>query len=449
MNYQDFKNSIIAFAEKKGLKEYELYYTEEQSISAGALMHEINEFSTTTAAGACFRCIFEGKMGYASTELFTEEEAERVVDAAVDNAIAIESEDMVFIHEAGDTYQWPEQVKTTEPDAAQLTRTALDLLEKIYQKDTRVVDGSQSGVGFCNLRVALYNSKGLDLDYRYDYSQMLAAAVVKEGEKMYSAYTVKDGDFAQFNLEETAGQVVIKAVENIGEDSVPSGVYQVALSKGVMASLLSTYFEVFSAEQAQRGLSLLADREGTKVASDMVTIWDDPFCAETMMHMPFDGEGVATSGKKVIENGTLNTLLHNLATAHKAGIKSTGNGRKAGYASPVSVLPYNFYVAKGKDGNKEAIFEKIQEGIYVTELNGLHAGANPVTGDFSLAAEGFLVTGGRKAQAVKNFTVSGNFFTLLQNIVMVGDDLEFDSANGGCCFGSPTVVVKDISVAGK
>lgn len=448
MNYQDFKNSIIAFAEKKGLKEYELYYTEEQSISAGALIHEINEFSTATASGACFRCIYEGKMGYASTELFTEEEAERIVDAAVDNAIAIESEDMVFIHEAGDTYQWPEQVKTREPGTLELTRTALDLLEKIYQKDSRVIDGSQSGVGFCNARVALYNSKGLDLDYSYDYSRILAAAVVKEGDKMYSSYTVKDGDFADFNLEKTAGEVVQKAIENIGEESVPSGVYQVALSQGVMSGLLSTYFDVFSAEQAQRGLSLLAGREGAQVASEIVTIWDDPFCKETMVHMPFDGEGVATSGKKVIENGTLNTLLHNLATAHKAGVKSTGNGRKAGYASAVSVLPYNFYVAKGTDGNKEALFEKIQEGIYVTELNGLHAGANPVTGDFSLAAEGFLVTGGKKAQAVKNFTISGNFLTLLQNIIMVGDDLEFDSADG-CSFGSPTVVVKDISVAGK
>lgn len=449
MNYQDFKNSIIKYAEAKGLKEYELYYTENESISAGALMHELQQFSTSNGAGACFRCIYEGKMGYASTELFTEEEAERMVDAAVGNAMIIESEDMVFIHEAGDAYQWPKQVFTRQPKAQELNQTTLSLLEKVCQKDARVMDSSQVQAGFVRTRVALYNSKGLDLDYGYDYSQLVAYAVVKEQDKLYAGMHSQTDDFANFDVDAFATEAATLAIDNIGQDSVPSGVYKVVFSEEVMSQLLATYFEVFSAEQAQRGLSLLADREGAMVASDIVTILDDPFCKETMVRMPFDGEGVATFCKAVVEKGRLCTLLHNLATAHKAGVASTGNGRKAGYGAPVSVLPYNFYIARGQDGTKEEVFAKTGEGIYVTSLNGLHAGANAVTGDFSLAAEGFLITEGKKTRAVKNFTVSGNYFTLLQNIKMVGSDLKFISPQGGSCFGSPVIMVKDISVAGK
>ena len=448
MNYNDFKNSIIKSATAKGLTEYELYYTESENISAEALMHEINEFSTSSNAGACFRCIYQGRMGYASTELFTEAEAERLVEAAMENAAAIESEDTVFIHGAGDTYEKLEATETTEPSSTEMIESTLHLLEKLYANDMRVIDGSQTFTGYGRQRIALYNSKGLDLEHACDYSQMGAVAVVKDGEDMFNSYCVKTDDFTKFDMDDIAAKAVEDAVAQIGKDSVDSGVYNIVLSNKMMATMLRTFFEVFSAEQAQRGLSLLADKEGEAIASERVTIVDDPFCKDTFIRMPFDGEGVATRRNHVIEQGKLCTLLHNLATAHKAGVASTGNGRKAGYAAAVSVLPYNFYLEKGGAGSKEDIFAKVGEGIYVTALNGLHAGANAVTGDFSLAAEGFLISGGEKRHAVKNFTVSGNFYEMLRKIALVGDDLEFSSPSS-CCFGAPTVMVEEISVAGK
>ncbi len=448
MNYNDFKNAIIKAAQDAALTDYELYYSASEDISVDTLMHQINEFSTSTGAGACFRCIWEGKMGYASTQLFTEEEALRLVESAMANASAIESEDTVFIHPAGDTYETVEIKKTTEPTTAQLIDSSLALLEKVYKNDARVIDGSQTFAGYGSQRIALYNSKGLDLEHAFDYSQMGAVAVVKDGEEMYNSFCLKTKDFAEFDLDEIAGKAVEDAVARISKESVASGTYDIVLSNKMMATLLSTFFDIFSAEQAQRGLSLFAGKEGETVAATQVTIVDDPFCEDTFIRMPFDGEGVATHCKDIIAEGRLCTLLHNLSTAHKAGVKSTGNGRKAGYASSVSVLPYNFYLEKGGAGTKEDIFAKVGESIYVTELNGLHAGANAVTGDFSLAAEGFLVTEGKKAHAVKNFTISGNFYELLKKIALIGDDLEFSSPRS-CCFGAPTVMVKEISVAGN
>ena len=449
MKYVEFKECVIEAAKAKGLTEYELYYTEAEDVSVEALMHEVNKFSTSTEAGACFRCIFDDKMGYASTELFTAEEAVAIVENAMENATVIESADKVFIYEAGDTYVEVEERKTTEPTSAQLIDTVLSLEKKLFELDERVQMGSETGAGYGRVSVALCNSKGLDLAHAYNYSEIVGVAIVKDGDEMYNGFKFKAGDFADFDVDKVAQETVEKATATIGSQSVESGVYDLVFSKEMAATLLSTFFSAFSADAARRGLSLLKGKEGEMVASELVTITDDPFLAESFVKMPFDGEGVATYCKSVVENGKLLTLLHNLTTAHEAGVKSTGNGRKASYASNVNILPYNFFLAPGEAGSKEDIFKAVGKGIYITALNGLHAGANPVTGDFSISSEGFLIEDGVKGRPVKHFTISGNYYELLKKIAMVGSDMELGNPRMGCCFGAPTIMVKEISVAGK
>ena len=451
MNFSEFKDHVIRSAGEKKLTEYELYYTETEDISVEALMHELSKFSTSTDAGACFRCIYNNKMGYASTELFTASEAEHLVERAMENAAVIESQDKVFIHEAGDEYHWPRETLQEEPKAKELVESVMKLEDMLYKKDERVKEGSEAFAGYVKRKVALCNSKGLDLSYDYAYSQMGAVVTAEQEGQLYNGYKIKTNDFKKLasDMDGMAGETVQKVIASFGSDTVASGIYDVIFSNEMMATVLSTFSSSFSADAARRGLSLFQGKEGQEVAAKQVTITDDPFCAESFIKMPFDGEGVATYKKNVVENGTLVTLLHNLTTAHEAGVTSTGNGRKPGYASNVTVMPYNFFLAPGEAGTKEDIFKLVGNGIYITSLNGLHAGANPVTGDFSLSSEGFLIEGGKMTKPVKNFTISGNFYEILKKISVIGSDFELGNPQEGCCFGAPTTVVKEISVAGK
>ena len=449
MKYNEFKELVVAAAKARGLNEYDLYYSEGESISVEALHHELNAFSTSTSAGACFRCIHEGKLGYAATELFTAEEAERIVEAALNNAASIENNESAFIHEAGDTYQEMEPVTTTEPTAAQLIDLVLSTQEAAYAQDSRVIDGTQSMARYSRGGVSLCNSKGLDLSYQYDYSMAICFPVVKEGDEMFDGMKMQADDFVNFLPTELASKAVEDAVSTIGADTIETGKYDIVFSNKMTATLLSTFLSAFSAQAAQRGISLWKGKEGEMVASPLVTITDDPAYEGSLIRVPFDSEGVATRRKNVIENGKLTTLLHNLATAHKAGVASTGNGAKAGYAAPVSIMPYNFYMEKGEAGSKEDMFQTIQNGIYITQLDGLHSGAHPATGDFSLSAGGFLIKDGQKDRPLKNFTISGNFYQLLKDIALVGNDLEFQTPRGTCCFGGPSIMVKEMAVAGK
>ena len=160
MKYTEFKELVIKKAKEEQLSEYELYYMESEDISAEALMHELTKFSTEDNRGACFRCIYQGKMGYASTELFSKEEAQRLVLDAMEIAAVIESEDKVFIYDGADNYEKIEEKETTVPQAKDLVNLCLTLEKGFFEQDERVLEGSMAGVGYGKVKVALCNSNG-------------------------------------------------------------------------------------------------------------------------------------------------------------------------------------------------------------------------------------------------------------------------------------------------
>lgn len=456
MTYQEFKKAVIGIAVKMQISDYELYYMEGDATSVEIFKEEVKSYKTENSMGICFRCIVDGKAGYASTENLTEEEAESLVIRALENAKSIESSEQSFLHKTGDTYAVCDADTTSVPTGAELVDAAMEIQKEMYHADTRVADGTQTDFGHGRDRYALYNSNGLDLEDTVSYTFCYASALASDGGEMYSGGKSKIGKLQEFDLKDIAGKAVEDAVSTIGAESVESGRYTIVLSNEVMATLLQTYASVFSAENAQKGLSLLKGKEGEKIAADFITITDDPLYQDSVQKRTFDGEGVATYAKNVVENGTLTTLLHNLKTAAAAGVKSTGNASKASYASVVGVSPFIFYIHPAQDTMEEghsmegghsveSLFEQAGDGIYVTDISGLHAGANPVTGDFSLLSKGFLIKEGRKSAPIKNFTMSGNFFTLLKEIETLGGDLEFLRGR----YGAPSALIRNIAIAGK
>lgn len=449
MNYQEFKSAVIKYAAENNINDYELYYSKSDETSVEIFQKEVKGFNSANNMGICFRCIADGQTGYASTENMTEEEAASIVTRAIENAKSLESDAPSFIHAQGDTYLTIEKEETTVPGAAELVDFALELQSEIYKQDERVIDGTQAVAGFGSSERAIFNSNGIDLADSSSFDYCYALAIVSDGKEMYDGMEIASGKMADFNKTTIAKEAVKDAADTIGYTSVPSGEYTVVFSNKVMASLLSTYSSVFSAEAAQKGLSLLKDKAGEVVAADIITLTDDPIYKNALEKAVFDDEGTATYSKNVIENGTFTTFLHNLATAAKAGVKTTGNGYKASYASPVGINHYSFYINPVK-GSLEDLFEEAGNGIYITSVEGMHAGANPITGDFSLSSGGFKIENGKKTTPIKGITVSGNFVQLLKDIESVGEDLKFNpgALNAHRC-GSPSVLVKGITVAGE
>ena len=444
MDFKTFKNAVFAAAEAKGLTEYEVYYQGCSATVASAYKDEINEFSAHTDGGLCFRCIYGGKMGYASTEAF--EDAAGLVARAVDNASVLEAEEQVFLARGGQNYRKWAGKNYKLPTTAQLLELILKTQRALYAQGA--VDGTTvRGISEENV-IEICNSKGLEVRSEVDICALILNAVVEGGDEKASEYKIKLGDPNDLDVETLAREVVEKAKEKLGGKVPRTGAMPVVFSPKAMADLLDVFSNIFFAGRAQKGLSKLADCEGTVIAAPCVTLVDDPFHPENPIPTAFDGEGSPTKTKKVIENGVLQTLLYNLKTANVAGKETTGNGSKGGYDSPVGTCAYSMYICGG-DFSEEQLFGMAGAGVYVTGLSGLHAGANAVTGDFSLQSAGFLIENGKKTNFVKGFTVAGNFYQLLKDIRAVADNACLPQAVGMTAYGAPSTLVDGLTVAGK
>ncbi len=447
MKFEEIKRILTEAAERRGLTEYEIYYRLDESVSAETLKDEISAFSSSVGGGVCFRCIVNGKMGYASGERMTEEALEEMVGQAIANAACIDSEDEVFLFGGSPAYAKRSESTVALNDAAAVRDTALSLQRSLYAESDRVTEGTQACALSLTSEIALCNSHGLSLFNRVGMSGAYVNPIVTDGKESQEGFEFGEGVCFD-DLKTLPQKAVQKALEKLGAEHIPSGKYDLILDGTQFRQFLSTFSPIFSAKQAQHGLSLLAGKEGETIAATCVDIIDDPMREGSCMQTPFDGEGVATARRSIVEGGVLKTLLYDLTTAKKAGIESTGNGQKAGYASPIVIAPYHFSLAPS-DVCDEKLFATLGNGLYITSCKGFHSGANAVTGDFSIECAGFLVRDGKKAGAIKGFTVAGNFFDLLRQIETVGNEVKWSIPTSFTVFGSPNVLVRSLSVAGK
>lgn len=203
---------------------------------------------------------------------------------------------------------------------------------------------------------------------------------------------------------------------------------------GIIASMVN-------AEAVQKGKSLLAGKVGEQVASSCLSIVDQALLPDGIGSYRFDSEGVPAQNKTVIENGVLNTYLHNTYTAGKEGGKSTGNAQRGSFRGLPGVGSSNFSVVPGFM-EQEYLLDGIEQGLYVTEVMGMHT-ANPISGDFSIGAAGLVIENGVLSYPFRGVTIAGNMAEFLMNIDALASDLRFYGGKG-----APSLRLKELSIAG-
>ena len=441
MNIREFSDRVLAAAKAAGIDPAEISYSVSASFSAQARLGKLEDYQVSDRIGFVLRGAVGGRIGTASTQAIDEDSIALLVRGVTESAQLIETDEQDDILPPDEHYETmvnrrPELESVT---AGEKIAQVMALDRCVCRADSRITPERSvvsSGIEtFC-----LRNSLGLDLSHSSNMIYAYTSVMAREdrhtatGGKLLWGYGLEDVD-AQTLAQSAAGD----ALSKLNAGRMKSGVYPVVIRNSAMGDLLATFSGVFSADNAQKGLSLLGGRVGETIASAQVTLVDDPLMPMGLASCPFDREGAATRRKNVIEGGVLTTLLHNRKTARKAGVTTNGNAAGAG-----RVAPSNFYIAPGERSEAELLAE-MGDGLYLTEVSGLHAGANPVSGDFSLLSRGFEVRGGEIVRAVEQFTVAGNFYRLLEDICAVGSDLLFD----GSPIGSPCVRVKSLSVAGE
>lgn len=446
MDRQALQKQLIKKALEEGFTDCEVFYLGGESFEVLLVEGEVSNYENSSEAGISFRGTYQGRTGYAFSEHLAEEMISYLIFAAKENALLMPEEEREELF-AGETYPdfhgyHPELERVCVEKRIQLAKrmeaAALSGAESIASLDYCVL-------GLVKREVAIANSLGLDISYTKNFASGYVSVIAKKGDETKKGSAFWRGwDWEDFDPEETGRKAARQGAKLLGAGTMDSGNYAAILDGKAMTSLLSSFCGVFFAESVQKGFSLMKDKLGTAIAAPCLTLRDDALLEGGYASVPFDSEGVVGKNKGIIVNGILKTLLYNRKAAKKDNVASTGNGFKAGLKAPVKTACTNFYVERGKCSFEE-LMNHMDNGLYITDFMGMHSGTNPISGDFSLSAEGFLIESGKVIRPVEQITVAGNFYTLLQDILEVGDDLYFAASGKG----SPSIWIKNVAVAGK
>ena len=436
-------DKFFALAKEAGLQEVELYISENHNLEISLFHGEIDNYSDNNGYSIMARGILNGKCGSATADVWNAEKAKWLVQEIVNNAKVIENDDPIFIFKGSEKYK---KVNTFNKDLENVTNdqimAKLYALEKaIKNGDPRVVEVAGTEYSQVRSKFTLMNSNGLNLVQKNNYYYFVAQCVAKEGEQVKSGYDFFfDSDFSKFKADEFAKKVVEQTVSQLGGEACVSAKYKAVLNQDVVTSLLGFFIGHTSAEEVQKKSSAFAGKVGQKIASKKVTIEDKPLQKNAFARW-FDDEGVATYNKPIVKNGILQTYLYNLTTAAKDGVQTTGNG----YGGAKKGVEPAFLAIKPGKKSLDELFAEVGNGVYITDVSGIHAGLNQQSGNFSLQSTGFMIENGKKGKPLDLITVSGNLFDLFNDVIDVGNDVKVSPSG----VSSPSFLIKKIVVSGK
>ncbi len=388
----------------------------------------------------------KGRWGCATLEQVEAEALDRAIQQAV---LAAEFSDP----DPDYSLAPPEEVATHyEPDAAILELGMGDFEEIAHQMEQQAQDTSpliknipRIGCGSSSRSHVIANSEGVRIIERNNFLKAgLSVMACGPDERMVNCYEINYfPDRASFDPQGTVAEVAEEAVARVEPRGVKNGTWPVIFDARTAAQLLSTFSSCFSGDALYRKLTRLEGKLGQQIASEMVSVAQKSLIG--LVRHAYDAEGTPCQDKYLIHQGRFETFLNNRYTAKRNQMESTGNADGAIGEAP-GVAPTNFYW--DADGVPVTnLYEEMGTGILIKELHG--ASASPISGDFSYGGLGYWVENGKIDHPIADFTIAGNFFDLLKNIIGLGDDLRFVSphASGSC--GGRSLFVKSLAVSGK
>ncbi len=437
MTFEEARDYLLQKAKALGI-DAEVLATHTRELTIQAHGGKVEEITQATQGGIGVRVVVEGKTGYAYTEERTPEALDWVVQEAHENAL-LQSETGGFLPAGGALGQHDLLGEGLSAPLEHKRQAALDL-EAGLRADARVKQVQMTRYSERETQATLGSTQGVAGAFRNGYALLLTSAIMAEGGSLKQGYEFDlSKEFHALEPGRTAQAFLQKTGRLLGARPLKTGRYKAYFEPKAFGQLLGMMgWFLLSAKNVLEGKSLLAGKLGQKVASEMFTLVDDPTLPDGLASRPFDAEGTAAKRTVFIENGLLRTFAHNSETARKMGAPNTGHASRS-YKGVLGVAPTNLFVQPGQGVKQD-------DGIIISDLMGLHAGANPISGEFSLQALGLKVEGGELAYPVENFTVAGNFLELLSNITALGTELEWNPLMG--IVGSPMVEVAELSFAG-
>jgi len=443
MDYKILAERLINQCLEKGADAAEAYIESGRELSIEIRNGEVETVQEAASHGAGLRVFVEGKMAFSHCNDFSDEALENAVSSAVnfagnttpdENNVLPDNKNVTEVEGLYDP-----SIATVEMD------TKIEMAKKVEalaMKDERITKSSGAGFGEGDSEIIIGNSHGLLKSYKNSFCNYGVGVVAEKGEQKSTGYEYCGRRFFEdlFKPEEIAEKAAKKAYEMLDPQMVKTQKASVIFSPDVARSILGGILGALNGERVLQGASFLADKMDQKFATEMMTLIDDGTIPRGLGSKPFDGEGVPTQKRILVDAGVIKGFLYNTAVAKRAGIKSTGNASRRGFRSLPGIGFHNLYMAAG-ESTPEDIIANTRNGLLLKGVTGY--GINPVNGNFSGGASGFWIENGKIAFPVKGLTIAGSAFDMLNGIDMVADDLDMNRS-----FTAPTFRIAEMQIGG-
>lgn len=383
---------------------------------------EVESLTDAASRGIGVRVFRGGRLGYAfGTDLSTDAVAALAREADEAAAVADPDEFAGLPEDPGaadvnglrsdELGKWSTERKVELALAVERAARAHPEVSQVEQ----VVYADASG------RAALANSRGFSGAFESTSAWSYASAFAGEGADLMTGLGLGLGrDPAALDPEAIGREAAERAAELKGARQPASRHVPVVLDAFVAASFIGFIGGMVSADAVQRGRSLFADKEGEEIASAHLRVADDGTVPDGLVSAPFDGEGSPRRRNTLIEDGRLRTFLFDARTARKAGRETTASAERGSYRTPPSVGTSNLVMEAGDGGSLADLVSRAGDGLYVTDVAGLHSGVNPISGNFSVGATGRLIEGGELGRPVREITIASDLVSMLKSVQAVG-----------------------------
>jgi PmbA protein len=422
----------------------------EEAVTRQIRVYEANVESLTDAGsrGIGLRVFLDGRSGYAYGTDMSDEGVQALAAEARESAAVADPDEfgglpeefgaaeVKGLHAAG-LADWSTERKIELAVEIERTARAHDGVSQV--EDTVYADADGS--------VALTNSRGFCSSYEASSAWAYASVFAGEGADLMTGLGVGLGrEPEELDPRAIGDEAAQRALALVGARQPESRRCPVVLDAFVAASFIGFIGGMLSADAVQRGRSLFADREGEEIASSAVRLADDGIDPDGPDSAPFDGEGSARRRTPLIEDGRLVTFLFDARTARKGGRATTASASRGSYRTPPGVGTANLLLEPGEPDLAELI-RRAGDGLYVTDVAGLHSGVNPVAGTFSVGATGRLIEGGELGRPVREMTIASDLVSMLKAVQAVGSTSRWVPF-GGSVKASP-LLIGEMAVSGS
>ena len=444
MDIKGLSEQLVKTCLKKGADAAEVYIETGRNLSLDVRKGDIETVQEASAAGAGIRVFVKGKMAFASSNDLGGKALDDAVGRAIEFArITTPDENNVLPDDKGETtvaglYD-PRIAQVSMDEKIELAKR----LEKLSLADPRITKSDGASYREGEGETAIANSNGLLKSYRSSACGLSVSVVAEKGEQRSSG-----GDSCSRRFygdlkpaEEVAAKAAKNALDALDPRPVKTQRAAVVFHAEVASMLLGGILGAVDGERVLQGASFLAGKMGQKIGSELLTVIDDGTREKGMASAPFDGEGVPTQKRIIVDKGVLAGYMYNAGVAKRAGVKSTGNASRGGFGSLPGIGPHNFFMAAGT-AKLEDIIKATKTGLLVKEVTGY--GINPVNGNFSGGASGLWIEDGKIAFPVKGLTIAGTAEEIFKGLDMVADDLDLNDS-----MAAPSFRIKVLQIGGE